>query len=123
MRGVFAAATAIILTAMSAGSAPYAAISCQEAPGREQRGIYWSWREIDGKRCWFIRAGREMPPKSAFTWAKEEPADEPTKQEVTPAPEKKTEPSIRVRMLRVKSVSPEELSDVRPNLLGDLPEN
>ena len=113
-------AAAIIFTAMAIESAAYAAIPCQEAPGREERGVFWSWREIDGKRCWFIRAAGGMPPKSAFTWAKEEPA----KDAVTPAPLKtNTEPSIRVRVLRVKPINPDELSDDRPNWLGDLPYN
>jgi hypothetical protein len=118
MRGI--SATGIILIAISAVSAAYAAIPCQESAGREQRGVYWSWREIDGKRCWFVREGVAMPPKSALTWAKEEPA----KEEVTSAPEKtKSEPSIRVRILRVKPINPDELSDLRPNWVGDLPEN
>jgi hypothetical protein len=51
-------------------------IRCQDAPGREQNGVFWSWHEIEGKRCWFVRAGSAMPPKSAFTWAKEEPIQE-----------------------------------------------
>jgi hypothetical protein len=118
MRGI--SATGIILIAISAASTAYAAIPCQESAGREQRGVYWSWREIEGKRCWFVREGVAMPPKSMFTWAKEEPE----KEEVTSAPEKtKSEPSIRVRMLRVKPINPNELSDLRPNWVGDLPEN
>jgi hypothetical protein len=122
MKGI--SAIGIILIAMSAGSAAHSAIPCQESAGREQRGVYWSWREIDGKRCWFVREGRAMLPKSAFTWGNEEPAGEPAKEDVTPAPEKtKSEPSVRVRMLRVKPVNPAELSDVRPNWVGDLPEN
>ena len=64
-------AAAMILASMAAGSAAHAAIRCEDAPGREQRGVYWSWREIEGKRCWFIGARGAMPPKSAFTWVKE----------------------------------------------------
>jgi hypothetical protein len=44
---------AIIFAAMTAGSAVAAAIRCQDAPGRPQDGVYWSGREIEGKRCWF----------------------------------------------------------------------
>src|SRR6516225_1508164 len=118
MRGI--SATGIILIAISAASAAYAAIPCQESAGREQRGVYWSWREIEGKRCWFVREGVAMPPKSMFTWAKEEPE----KEEVTSAPEKtKSEPSIRFRMLRIKPFNPNELSDLRLIWVGDFPEN
>ena len=58
MKGISAA---IILMTIVAGSAAHAAIRCEDAPGREQRGVYWSWREIDGKRCWFIRTSGAMP--------------------------------------------------------------
>jgi hypothetical protein len=105
-------AAAILLMWMTTASA--AEIRCQDAPGREQNGVFWSWREIEGKRCWFVRAGGAMPPKSAFTWAKEEPI----KEDVPAAPEKiKTGPSIQ--MLRVKPVTPEEMSEVRANWLND----
>jgi hypothetical protein len=104
----------IILMTIVAGSAADAAIRCEDAPGREQRGVYWSWREIDGKRCWFIRTSGAMPAKSAFTWVKEEPVEK----DVPAAPEKtKTGPTVQ--MLRVKP--DEDLSDVRANWLDDAP--
>ena len=59
MKGI---AKAIVLMSMTTASA--AEIRCQDAPGREQNGVFWSWREIEGKRCWFVRAGNAMPPKS-----------------------------------------------------------
>jgi hypothetical protein len=119
MKGI---AAAIVLMGMTTASV--AEIRCQDAPGREQHGVFWSWREIEGKRCWFVRARGGMPPKSAFTWSREEPAEEPAKEDVTPGPEKtKSEPIIRVRMLRVKPINPEELSDGRPNWVGDLRPN
>src|SRR3984893_13361275 len=111
MKGISAA---IILMTIVAGSAADAAIRCEGAPGREQRGVYWSWREIDGKRCWFIRTSGAMPAKSAFTWVKEEPVEK----DVPAAPEKtKTRPTVQ--MLRVKP--DEDLSDVRANWLDDAP--
>jgi hypothetical protein len=66
---------AIILAAMTADSAAGAAIRCQDAPERAQPGVYWSWREIESKRCWFISARGVTPPRSAFTWAPEEPIE------------------------------------------------
>ena len=82
MKGAAAATVLLWMT-----TASVAEVRCQDVPGREQRGVFWSWREIDGKRCWFIRARGGMPPKSEFTWAKEKPAEEPTKEDMTPAPE------------------------------------
>jgi hypothetical protein len=108
------AVTGIILISMAAGSAAYPAIPCQDAPGREQRGVYWSWREIEGKRCWFIRQGRAMPPKSAFAWAKEEAV----KSDVSDAPET-TEIGAAIQILRVKPDN--DLSDSQANWLDDAP--
>ena len=111
MKGISAA---IILMTIVAGSAADAAIRCEDAPGREQRGVYWSWREIDGKRCWFIRTSGAMPAKSAFTWVKEDSVEK----DVPAAPEKtKTGPTVQ--MLRAKP--DEDLSDVRANWLDDAP--
>ena len=66
-----AISAAIILAAMTPGNAADAAIRCQDAPGRPQHGVYWSWREIEGKRCSGSR-GRGKPDTSktpgAFTF-------------------------------------------------------
>jgi hypothetical protein len=109
MKGI---ATAIVLMSMTTASA--AEIRCQDASGREQNGVFWSWREIEGKRCWFVRAGSAMPPKSAFTWAKEEPV-----QEDVPAVPDKTKTGPSIQMLRVKPVTPEEMFEVRAKWLKD----
>ena len=42
------------------------AIDCLDAPGDPKTGWY-SWREIDGRKCWFQKTGA-MPPKSQFHW-------------------------------------------------------
>ena len=111
MKGVSAA---IILISMTAGSAADAAIRCQDAPGREQHGVYWSWREIDGKRCWFIRASGAMPPKSAFMWVKEEAVEKDV-----PAGAQHTKMWRSIHMLRVRP--DDDLLEVRANWLDDAP--
>jgi hypothetical protein len=111
MKGISAS---IILISMTAGSAADAAIRCQDAPGREQHGVYWSWREIDGKRCWFIRASGAMPPKSAFTWVKEEAVEKDV-----PAAAEKTKVGPTIQMLRVRP--DDDLLEVRANWLDDAP--
>jgi hypothetical protein len=65
-------AAAILLLSMSTATTAAAAIRCQDAAGHEP-GAHWSWREIDGKRCWFMREGGTMPPKSAFTGRRRHP--------------------------------------------------
>jgi hypothetical protein len=75
MTAIKVISAAIILAAMTAGSAADAAIRCQDAPGSAQPAVYWSWREVEGKRCWFISVRGATPPKSAFTWAIQEPIE------------------------------------------------
>ena len=48
------------------GSSSAWAIDCLGAPGDPKTGWY-SWREIDGRKCWFQKTGA-MPPKSQFRW-------------------------------------------------------
>jgi hypothetical protein len=38
-------------------------VECSAAPGRD---AYWSWREIDGRRCYY--AGRPGKPKTELYW-------------------------------------------------------
>jgi hypothetical protein len=68
------------------------AIECVSAPN--QSGGWWSWREINGRKCWYKKVGA-VPPKSGFFWpeqAKEAPpAEERVEQE--PLPMAATEPT------------------------------
>jgi hypothetical protein len=83
------------------------AIECLSAPN--QSGGWWSWREIDGRKCWYKTVGA-VPPKSEFFWpeqAKETPpAEERVEQEPLPMPA--TEPTTatvsKVKIVRVKPV-------------------
>jgi hypothetical protein len=105
-------ALVILLLSPTAVTGATAAIHCRDAAGHEQ-GAHWSWRDIEGRRCWFIREGTTMPPKSEFTWDKGIPA----KQDSSAVPEqKKREPTITV----VKTTA-DEMSEVRANWLDDAP--
>jgi hypothetical protein len=53
-----------------AASAPAWALDCLSAPGDPKSGWY-SWREIDGRKCWFKKTGA-MPAKSQLHWATKE---------------------------------------------------
>jgi hypothetical protein len=57
-------------------SAPAWAIDCLSAAGDPKSGWY-SWREIDGRKCWFKKTDA-MPAKSQLHW--------PTKLEENPPP-------------------------------------
>ena len=109
-------AAAILLLSMTTATTAAAAIRCQDAAGHEP-GAHWSWREIDGKRCWFMREGGTMPPKSAFTWVMAAPAKENINADIAAAPEKrKAGPTIE--LLKVRA---DEMSDVQANWLDDAP--
>jgi hypothetical protein len=61
----------------SLGSSPaWAMIDCMSAPGEPKVGARYFWREIDGRKCWFLRTG-EIPPKSQLRWPKKAEKVEP----------------------------------------------
>jgi len=82
-------------------------IECLSAPN--QSGGWWSWREIDGRKCWYKKVGA-VPPKSEFFWPEQPkqapPAEERGEQE--PLPMAATEPTkatmSTVKLVRVKPV-------------------
>jgi len=43
-----------ILAVLIALTFPAAALECKSS--RANDGKYWSWRQIDGKRCWYVGA-------------------------------------------------------------------
>ena len=101
------------------------AIDCHSAPDHSESG-WWSWREIDGRKCWYKKVGA-VPPKSEFRWPdrdKEPPLtqapsqQQPTSMEPTEA-NAATSPQIEV--VRVKPVKTKErncrLGDGRVGLL------
>jgi len=56
----------VIILCCCLGSPSAWAIDCLSTPGDAKTGWY-SWREIDGRRCWFLKTGA-MPPKSQLHW-------------------------------------------------------
>ena len=108
-------AAAILLLSMPGA---HATTLCKDTPGREQ-GVHWSWREIEGRRCWFKPQG-PTPPKSEFRWEKKEEARQVVaKVEAPPAPVQQQGPSIRILKTYILQ---EGLSEVAANWIdGDAP--
>ena len=108
-------AAAMLLLSMPGA---HATTLCKDTPGREQ-GVHWSWREIEGRRCWFKPQG-PMPPKSEFRWEKKEEARQVVaKVEAPPAPVQQQGPSIRILKTYILQ---EGLSEVAANWIdGDAP--
>jgi len=69
---VFVALAAILTGALIPINAPAAPIrECRAAVPAKAQG-HWSWRLIDGRKCWY--AGRTVIPKSALRWPATTPA-------------------------------------------------
>jgi predicted YcjX-like family ATPase len=58
------AALAVTVSSMPIANA-FAKQQCNESIASNQRG-YWSWRIIDGRKCWY--EGKPMLSKSSLEW-------------------------------------------------------
>ncbi len=68
------------------GSSSAWAIDCLSAPGDAKTGWY-SWREIEGRRCWFKKTGA-IPPKSQLRWTAEVEQEPLSIEPVSPSKER-----------------------------------
>jgi hypothetical protein len=85
------------------GSSSAWAIDCLGAPGDPKTGWY-AWREIEGRRCWFKKAGA-MPPKSQLHWTSNVQQEPRSIEPVAPSKE---------RTVRVPAPPPEPDATNRP---------
>jgi len=106
-------------------ASPVQAIDCLSAPDHSDTG-WWSWREIDGRKCWYKKVGA-VPPKSEFRWPESEkqaPLAEVMTQQEPPSmegTEANAAISPKIELVRVKPVEMRErnyrLGDDRVGLL------
>jgi hypothetical protein len=75
------------------------AAECQSRPGDKS---YWSYRIIDGERCWY--KGHRVIPKSSLHWPEEKP--KPKKKFMDPMFH------IRAEDKKIKVVKPDELNEL-----------
>lgn len=88
------------------------ALPCQDKPGDLKHK--WSWREVDGKRCWFeLPADGRQPSKSDLQWIR--PHRE-IREEKTEAPAAEKSEAIEVLHSRAAVHS-----DVAANWFSDAP--
>ena len=93
---VFAACIAALMPAGVANAKP---MECSVARPSNAQG-YWSWRLIDGRKCWY--AGKTMISKSLLKWPAAAPAQAKVKvaPPVTVVTEKRSGPmDAQARML------------------------
>jgi hypothetical protein len=97
-----------------------AAIDCQEKIGDVKKR--WSWRDVDGRRCWFVMPpDGHQPSKVDLRWqqhkAEEQQVIEKT---IEKAEEKIAEPEAFVVDLKTRSL-PDGYPSVAANWLSDAP--
>jgi hypothetical protein len=92
------------------------AIECLSAPNQSGSG-WWSWREIDGRKCWYRKVGA-VPPKSEFSWPKDAKTD--AKSDAKEAmPEGTREPSAMPATVMPTALRRVALAHVKPVVLTD----
>jgi hypothetical protein len=98
----------ILLICCGVATSSAQAIECLSVPNQSESG-WWSWREIEGRKCWYKKVG-EVPPKSEFIWPEHTkeatPEADPTQQELSSmrAPEATTTTLPQIEIARVKPV-------------------
>src|SRR3954452_10695955 len=98
-RGALAAAIGVLVYC-SAGTRSARAIECLTSPNQSERE-WWSWREIDGRKCWYKKVG-SVPPKSEFVWPEAPPGEAPPGEERA-----EQEPTFMRATVPMASPSPE----------------
>ena len=102
---------AVLMTALSAALLPINAPAAQikecraTVPARAQG--HWSWRLIDGRKCWY--AGKTVIPKSALRWPATTPAQAKAQEKapvVAPAVQAKAAEATTVGVVTEKRSDP-----------------
>jgi hypothetical protein len=89
------------------GSSAAWAIDCLSSPGDPKTG-YYSWRQIDGRKCWFRKTGA-MPAKSQLHWPEKVEQEARPEEPASPAP---SEPPASATQERTGSIAPPPRADV-----------
>src|SRR6185436_18854069 len=103
----FAACIAVLL---STGGADAKGVDCSVARPSNTH-VYWSWRLIDGRKCWY--AGKTMISKSLLQWPKKASVQAKT----DPAPVRVT--VVPVTVVPVATEKRSDPVDAQARLLDD----
>src|SRR5215510_843141 len=111
---------ATVAACMSITCSAYAAVPCQTG---KDGGGHWSWREVDGRRCWY--RGAPGRAKTQLYWqVAAKPTSAPAPEPRAPAPSSSSSPSP-VLYLQVTPTTPAPPADMlraRPMTEGALVE-
>ena len=107
MKKVLAVAFVCCCVCCCLGSSAAWAIDCMSSPGDPKTG-YYSWRQIDGRKCWFRKTGA-MPAKSQLHWPAKVEQEEVRPEE--PVSASSSEPPAPVQE-QTGSIAPPPRADV-----------
>lgn len=105
MKSVVAVAFVCCCLCCCLGSSAAWAIDCLNSPGDPKTGWY-SWRQIDGRKCWFRKAGA-MPAKSQLHWPEKVEQEARPEEPASPSP---SEPPASAQE-RTGSIAPPPRAD------------
>jgi hypothetical protein len=83
-------AFAACIVALSTGAQSVQAKQCNASAPSDQHGQWWSYRLIDGRKCWY--EGKPMLSKSSLEWPKASSEQSSPAAQVMPAAETATNP-------------------------------
>jgi hypothetical protein len=69
------ASAAFIAALLPIGVPTAQAIQCSNARPSDTHGRWWSWRLIDGRKCWY--EGKSMISKTSLRWSPEQASAQP----------------------------------------------
>ena len=98
---------------LSTAKADETIIECRERPETRE---YWSWREIDGRRCWF--KGHHSLPKKLLSWSPRPPADGLELQPITASNPSLPNPDSSSRPVEVGEQPQTVVSSIGPFEIG-----
>jgi len=104
------ATTLLVCCCLASSSAR--AIECLSAPD-QSASVWWSWREIDGRKCWYKKVGA-VPPKSEFVWPEQAKEAAPAAEAAQPAAPTPTTEGMTSTPPRMAAAPHIEIAPVKP---------
>jgi hypothetical protein len=105
INAVFVVSICCSLGSSLGSSSAWAMIDCMAAPGEAKVGARYFWREIDGRKCWFLKTG-DIPPKSQLRWPTKDRTDARSTSAVSPAAERRGPVAVPPPPVELPSVEP-----------------
>lgn len=101
---------AMVLACCLGSSTASAVTDCMSAPGKDG---YYSYRTIDGRKCWFLKVGTTIPTKAELRWTtkRAEPTERPTA--LGYSPDESIQPRLNEESVKRRAITP-PVADTSP---------